>query len=1328
MAACRYSVKMSEDSLAESLRDLVTARARVLGPEYVKLSEQYSGWSPQDLTDQLSRAPRETKARVGLLLAAVSLEEAIRKQTKRTHNQFLFRYGAHLKASVSEPGLTAPARLSLALAAERVFDELPTASASQRAEIYSIRTRLSGADPDDRVWQATIGVSKQRFNYAIDQIGRRLGGPERPATLVAGMASTARAAGVSSAATRVISNRMAPLWLVDEVAGNPDPLVKASANWRRSLPELEKSADLTAAWASFVGGEYSAAFDALGELLYDSGPAWGPSNGADSLRTWNWYRLVSELAAIDRGTAADRRRSRTSAALFAQRCLPDDEELLDHLVDGALEDFVAVDAASIRAWCAYTIRLVGDLGHEVALAGYSNQQKAQLRSNWVAQFDLAAEESRSTASAALAAAPKLKEVTHRLYVEARSTSSPSQVLREASHALLRFLDESEIELFQEALEAAEDAQRASDPTTVNHRELQDIVGSLGRVLDSIAASGSSLLQDFVAPVVSRAGEEAERVGERLGDLSRPQLTVQLTSSKIPFSASAGSTYQLRFIVQNIGNATAEDIELRVRQMDIDLDAADGLDDLGPGAEAELSIDAIANGRGGGAVTLFCDMSWSDALQQQFSASQQVSAEDQGPVSWTDEDVNPYNLGTISDPQRLVGRDEDLFSLDALIAGGASAYITGHKRVGKTSLTRVLLKSLNQRRGWAGSVLALGRAIVEAQTAGDIVSALLDEILSASEEAYPSAMKNIEAVKFDDSGNFARAANRWLKAIARALPGGARVIIAIDDFDELPAPLVEGPQADALFLFLRSLVDESWLNLIMVGSEVLPSIIQKQAHKLDQVVPVSVTNFASRESTSALVAAPSRDRLEWVPEAIDRIHYLCAGNPYYETLVAQRLWQTMREHSRSIVIGSDVDNAVSAVAHEAPESHFVHLWADSSNGLDHTARSAVVASAVLRSVARAGGAELAPAASEEVVRIAGTWIQTATTDELNRAIATLRAREVLQSGPSEGSLLVTIPLVAIWLLDAGSKVLDGLYSTSKHATATARMITDSDLVALSKQLRYRGEHVTEIRLKAWLEQFGDNYHQFLAFRMLRRMILDGYFTSTKLQNTILPRLGKNVGELGAARHLVRDTNNQTLKNAFLVDHGVPGDSTQGTLSVLAKSLRVKKANIVGVDELAPRLKSGDAGAVLFLLDDYSGTGTHLSRTLDGLLDGLSELSSERQDDLRIVVGAAVVSDEADLPTPESPIAVETVFGMTLGDRFRPFSAESGVFDSEKERHDAEEMTRSIGKALMPNNPLGFGGRALLTLFEFNCPNNVAPVFWRGGSVSGKSWVPLFERMV
>ncbi len=1319
---------MLPGDVAGSMTTLINERARTLGSRYRLAKLQYGELPSSGLISALSEAPREGRLALGLLIAEAAMREAVQAPSKSSLSGFLFRYGAHLKLSVSDSSLNATQRFAVALATELVFESLPTSTPAQRSEARAVRQRLACPSTSDRDWLTTIGVTKEAVGPFLSRIADYCNtlnpGNTRPPSNEKPAGDDVKEPPFSASDV----NRAAPAWLSVEASPNADALVAATANWNLVESTDVIPSDLGKAWARFVDSDYESAHAELRGFAERLGRNWGPSNGVDALRSWNWIRLVTELASIEARRAADIRRSRVSAALFAVRCLPDDDELIDGLVHGALHDFATADLTSIRAFCAYTIRLVADLGHEVALGDLSNQEKAALRMLWRQQFDLDVDDVRSTASAVTAAVPRYKEAVQRLYVGARDSTSPAKTLRDARHLVSKFLDESELDLLSQAIESTSDADTGAATETVNHRDFEELIAGLMAVRESIATSGSSLMQDFVAPLVEISIERTSKASERLGDLSRPRVEIQLTSAKVPFSAAAGTQYQLRFIAQNTGNASAESIKVAVKQGDIGLDAQGFLESLGAGAAAEIVIDATATGTKVGAVTLTLETYWSDALLQQFSSAQQMSAEDQGPVSWTDDDVNPFSLGTISDPQRLVGRDEDLNTLDALIAGGASAYVTGHKRVGKTSLTRVLLKSLHKKRGWAGGVLALGRALVDGQTAGDLVSALLDEILSAGEDAYPAELKSLQAVAFDESGNFARAANRWIRTFSRAIPQDARVIIAIDDFDELPSHLVEGVQADALFLFLRSLVDEPWLNLIVVGSEVLPSIIQKQAHKLNQVVPVSVTNFASRESTAALVIAPTQDRLEWASEAIDRLHYLCGGNPYYETLVAQKLWQDMREQSRSIATSGDVDGAADAVAKAASESHFVHLWADSSSGLDHTTRAAVVASAILRSVARSGGALLVPAASDEVVLLANTWIQSATTEELKRAIGTLRTRGVLRTGTSEGSLLLSIPLVAIWLLNAGSAVLDGLYSTSKHATATERMITDSDLVALSRHLRYRGEHITEIRLKAWLGQFGDNYHQYLAYRMLRRMIMDGYFTSSKLQNTVLPRLATNVSSLGAYRHLVRDTNNQTLKNAYLVDHGVPGDSTQGTTSALAKSLRIKKANILAPEQLTARLRSADQGAVIFLLDDYSGTGTHLTKTLEKTLEILAELGPEWHESLQVVVGAGVVSDESDLPQPESVFSVERVTGMTLGERYRPFTAESGVFATDKERHDAEQMTRSIGNALLPNNPLGFGERALLTLFEFNCPNNVAPIFWRAGRVSGSAWVPLFERMV
>ncbi|MDZ7884605.1 MAG: hypothetical protein U5N53_17725 [Mycobacterium sp.] len=138
----------------------------------------------------------------------------------------------------------------------------------------------------------------------------------------------------------------------------------------------------------------------------------------------------------------------------------------------------------------------------------------------------------------------------------------------------------------------------------------------------------------------------------------------------------------------------------------------------------------------------------------------------------------------------------------------------------------------------------------------------------------------------------------------------------------------------------------------------------------------------------------------------------------------------------------------------------------------------------------------------------------------------------------------------------------------------------------------------------------------------------------------------------------------------------------------------------------------------MLDDFCGSGTHLSSVVLEVVEALSNVDDEWFEDIHIVVGAAVVSDLERLPkSPTKEITVEPVAGQLLGQRYRPLSADSGVFDSDREREDASEMLAIIGRALLPSNPLGFGGESLLALLEFNCPNNASPAFWKKGTYAG-----------
>ena len=1295
-----------------------------MGPRLVQVAKQQAGAAATDLLDAVRLAPRDERSCVGLLLARLILQDAGAASSKPRLNDFLFRFAAHLQASVNDAGLSPDGRRALAEATGLAFARLPSATAAQKQSVADMQARLGEADHENGTWLTSVGLSFEDFVEHLDAVAAAAA-PTRPLSSTSTQAVGSALTALPPTTPQRASSTTTPSWLLQSFSQQGDSLVVATANWLPTEFVLDGSWNPAESWSAFEQGQYANAVASVEPLLAGLGAQWLPNATADGLRFWHWLRLLVALARLETGGVTDQRRAASSAFVLAMRSVPDNEALLAHLLSLALEDFIASDIASRQAWNAYTIRVVHATDHEFALQHYDNQEKAELRSLWSDLHRLLADEARSTASALNALLPRFHAATQTLYSRTRQGVDATGLLRQAVRDLAPFLDEGEQRLLRVCSEQGGAAEAAICSEPLQYDTLEEVANALHDLIDEIAVSESILLQDYLAPLATSLLGKARLAKERLKDTSRPAIEVRLDSPRLPFSAAEGTPYQVRLLLANTGNATAADIQVLLQQEELSMRLTSEVPQLGAGAEQVLEVGATATGFVPQAVQLNCAWSWTDSLQQRFSSHTVFAAEDQRPPSWTPEDVNPYTLGTISEPARLVGRQEDLASLEALLAGGGSASITGHKRVGKTSLTRVLLRRTAASRGWAGDVLPLGRALGPEQSAADLVYAMLDQILDTVIDAYPGCSE-VLAVVPDDHGNFARAANRWLRGLARRLPRGARVVLAIDDFDELPPHLTVGPQADTLFLFLRSLVDEPWLSLVLIGSEILPTLMASQSHKLNQVVPVSVTNFSSRASTKALLLTPTADRLEWDGLAVDRMHYLCGGNPYYETLVAQQLWLELRERLRSFVTETDIEQAARAVAEAAPASHFVHLWADSASGIDHTSRRAVVTSAILRAVARCGGTQGAPAQIEEALRVAQTWIPSATETELQQVLNALVGRDVL-SRQSVSTVALAIPLVNVWLRAAGAKSLNRTYSESAHASPVTRVITETDLAALSRGLLYRGEPISEIRIKAWLTQFGDSYHQYLAYQMLRRMILDGYFSATRMNEKILPRLRDAVLGSSTARQVTRD-NNGYMKNAYLLEHGVSGDSTQGTISSLCKTLKIKKANVISPADVATRFKP-DTSFVLFVLDDFSGSGRHLQRVVEELSAELPRLGDNWEERVQLVVGAAVVVDAERLPKGLGPqVTLERVSGFELGLPFRAFDPAGAVFESAKELKDAEDLVTTIGRALMPNMPLGFGHDALLSVFEFNCPNNVAPIFWRRGNYAGQEWFPLFERVV
>ena len=68
---------------------------------------------------------------------------------------------------------------------------------------------------------------------------------------------------------------------------------------------------------------------------------------------------------------------------------------------------------------------------------------------------------------------------------------------------------------------------------------------------------------------------------------------------------------------------------------------------------------------------------------------------------------PYGLNPVKRPERLYGREQALRSLMLAAMSGASKFVWGQKRIGKTSLLQVLSAKLSERADTTWMLLRMG---------------------------------------------------------------------------------------------------------------------------------------------------------------------------------------------------------------------------------------------------------------------------------------------------------------------------------------------------------------------------------------------------------------------------------------------------------------------------------------------------------------------------------------------------------------------------------------------------------------------------------------------
>jgi len=692
---------------------------------------------------------------------------------------------------------------------------------------------------------------------------------------------------------------------------------------------------------------------------------------------------------------------------------------------------------------------------------------------------------------------------------------------------------------------------------------------------------------------------------------------------------------------------------------------------------------------------------------------------------------PYNIQSVTNPNKLKGRSEQLRTLHFGFQGNSSFMITGQKRVGKTSLVKVFLAEIEKLPNVLSLYIPIGElsAAAGASDIGRVGRDLVDRIVEEFESKFDKPI-NINIPSIDDfRDSFNAVFTRFVRQFIKKHP--LRLALALDDFDELPVPLFTGDTGKAFFLALRALIDGG-TSFFFIGSERLPAIMREQAERLNQVKPLAV-DYLDREAIAALVREPVKGYLEFTDESIEKIETWSARNPYFATLICIAIWERALKTQDYWVVGRDVDFAINDLAEGSESNSYQHFWSDSPLSADEQRDIyATKSSYVLMSLIKHQPSPLTFTERQRVVASCDGL----NTNEAEQHLQELINRNVIANHRDHTSLIrVRVPLFCLWLKNRGAAELYQLQQ-SKGRLNSARSKKDEisahEAYEVSQGLSYRGREIGTDEVRVWLEQFGVIENQRLMLKLLRKLRDTGLYPLDKFMFA-LEALHKLVRQEANGRKFTLNIdarNKNRIRNCFVTHADETGKSGSEVVKQYRSQNNVYVDNCGDPSKVISAMAKGDwDSSVLVCVNDFVGTGhsaaNDLKQNVIELLDKNIPLWQEKV----LLIYAVVVGFEDGLNYIRDQVGhdIPIICTHTLTTADKAFSEENNTFATAEERIRARDLVNRIGLAIERRAPLGYEGSEALIVFPDNVPNNSLPILFKeSAKYDGKPWKPLFPR--
>ena len=680
--------------------------------------------------------------------------------------------------------------------------------------------------------------------------------------------------------------------------------------------------------------------------------------------------------------------------------------------------------------------------------------------------------------------------------------------------------------------------------------------------------------------------------------------------------------------------------------------------------------------------------------------------------------DPYSAEPVTDRDGLVGRDTVLDGLirRASFRSVGSSYVTGQKRVGKTSVVRTLQSQLDLlERGVPTVFLETGEFIQ--QTAAGTISELGRRICTAVRDLS----EQYNAVPIPDFEGALSPLATYLADVRRVDPD-FRCLIILDEVDELPVDVYrKGPLGNAAFATIRSISGRPGLGFILVGGENLTFVHNEQGELLNKFTQVLVT-YLSRDQWSDfenLIRMPTKDWLEISDEAVALLWDRTAGNPFFAKLLCRELFAMMLERRDSHVTEAEVRESSTRAIRNAGAPAFQHFWEDGLSPFEESSDQVLLRKRIFLAMGPLVRDRESVPREDLVDSVVGLYAEI-DRRRVEMSLDDLMRREVLRS--VENNIACNVPLFGDWLAAHGAReILQTL--PELQAAEVARLeeeradVEPEEIVDLIQPWgTYKGQTLTEDRVRSWLRQFGSKVDQRLAFKLLQAV----RFYSTGL---IREKLKEAHGIV--LRGMRSQVSLRRVRRDILVSYlGGTGKSSAQYARLYADENQIAKDNVVAPEQVAAALEKRGHQSLVFI-DDFIGTGGSASRSISHIAASGGDAILASGVNVHII---AITGFDAGVRVVEAALTgVAETWQLNvcdpLGESNKAFGSDSIVFTDTSERERGQRLFEERGRRALPGNPLGFGECAALVVFDSNCPNNSLPVLWASDR---EDWVPLFRR--